>query len=181
MSVTVAPGVALVDTLREYDDEGVGVEEPPPPTVVIDAAIVPVLFGLVELEMVKTPFEAVCIFVTDTETDGEEDSLLEEDELTVIEFTGDTETLFTSESVPTAPAAVCEPLNDTELLDVREFVWLTDTDPDVDIVVLELTVTLAVKAELRELNPAVDDKRLVGLFAILAEEVKLALAVAAVV
>ena len=136
------------------------------------------------LDTVLIPFDTVCIFDTDTDADVEGELLLEEEVVSVIEFTDDVEPLLTTESVPAAPpptpTAVCELLTDIEIVDVTEFVWLTDPDSDVEIVGLELTMTLAVMAELRERN-TVDDKKLVGLLTMLAEEVKLALAVAAAV
>ena len=159
-------------------------EEPPPPTVVVEAATVLDTFGLAVLDPVLIPFDTVCIFDTDTDADMEGELLLEEEVVSVIEFTDDVEPLLTTESVPAAPpptpTAVCELLTDIEIVDVTEFVGLTETDPDVEIVGLELIMTLAVKAELSERN-TVDDKKLVGLFTMLAEEVKLALTVAAAV
>jgi len=153
---------------------------PPPPPVVIEAKIVLVMIELGVLDTVLIPFDTVCIFDTDEDAVVEGDLLLERESITVIDFTDDTEPLLTSESVPAAPAAVCELLNDIELVEVTKFVWLTDTDPDDDIMVLALITTLAVEAELRVLDD-VDEKTLVELFNMLAEEVKLALAVAAVV
>ena len=184
MTVTVATDVPLVDTLREYEDEVLGVDEPPPPPPpppVIEAIIDLVMFELGVLDTVLIPFDTVCIFDTDEEADVEGDLLLESESITVIDFTDDTETLLTSESVPAAPSPtpVCELLIDIVPEDVIEFVWLTETDPDGEIVVLELIVALIVEAGLRELNRAVDDKRLVGLFSMLAEEVNVALTVAA--
>jgi hypothetical protein len=138
------------------------------------------VYELGVLDTVLIPFDTVCIFDTDEEADVEGDLLLERESITVIDFTDDTEPLLTNESVPAAPAAVCELLNDIEPVEVTKFVWLTDTDPDDDIMVLALITTLAVEAELRVLND-VDEKMLVGLFNMLAEEVKLALAVETVV
>ncbi len=154
---------------------------PPPPPAVIEAIIELVAFELGVLDTVLILFDAVCIFDTDEEADVEGDLILERESITVIDFTDDAETLLISESVPAAPSftPLCVLLIDIVPEDVIEFVWLTDTDSDGEIVVLELIVTLTVEAELRELNRAVDDKRLVGLFNMLAEEVNVALTVAA--